>query len=68
MCIHPLSIEAISPTGQCKAFFIQHLGIHPLSIEAISPTQDSVQVVTGAYDSIHPLSIEAISPTFCPAT
>ena len=37
-CIHPLSIEAISPTQYNDSGSKPKIGIHPLSIEAISPT------------------------------
>ncbi len=39
MGIHPLSIEAISPTGSAWLTVPEYAdSIHPLSIEAISPT------------------------------
>ncbi len=39
--IHPLSIEAISPTCIVITLLALAVGIHPLSIEAISPTVDT---------------------------
>ncbi len=44
-CIHPLSIEAISPTRTNRFFFrTWYKGIHPLSIEAISPTRELISL------------------------
>ncbi len=61
--IHPLSIEAISPTRQPLAPQYPLPSIHPLSIEAISPTGNRGSKSSGNPKCIHPLSIEAISPT-----
>ncbi len=61
--IHPLSIEAISPTHMSTLVLLGVIGIHPLSIEAISPTLVNLKSTLSFATSIHPLSIEAISPT-----
>ena len=61
---HPLSIEAIFPTGAVVGGWVMdYFSNHPLSIEAIFPTGSTLNSLEGRHESNHPLSIEAIFPT-----
>ncbi len=63
LSIHPLSIEAISPTMRCMLCIVRDTVVSILCQSRLFLLQVFAQSEPSDAECIHPLSIEAISPT-----